>query len=369
MNFIIPIIDVIRSVIEYLNPTIHFGITLISFALVLGVTIFVHELGHFLFAKKAGIYVYEFAIGMGPTLFKWRRKNDETLYSIHLLPIGGFTQMAGEEIEPDEKIPEEKRMQSKTWIQRFLVIVAGVMFNFILAIFVFFMVSLIQGAPQNDIVIGAVEATSASASAGLQVGDEIVAIDGKKVHNSDTFMLELQVRMGNPITLDIERNCKREKITVVPEKIEEDDKISYRYGFGLKTKVKKGILASIQYAFTKTIGLLEQMVMIIVYLFTGKLSLNSLAGPVGIFSVVGEASKAGFLNLIYLIGFLCVNVGFINLLPFPAFDGGRVVFLIIEKIKGSPVKPKVENTINAIGFVLLMILMVMITWNDIMRLF
>jgi len=133
--------------------------------------------------------------------------------------------------------------------------------------------------------------------------------------------------------------------------------------------VEKGFLSALKYAFTKTWSLVEQMFFTIVYLCTGKLSLSSLSGPVGIFTVVGDAAETGIINLIYLLGFISINVGFINLLPIPAFDGGHILFLIIEKIKGSPVNPKVENIIHSIGFFLLMLLMIVITYNDIIRLF
>ena len=131
--------------------------TLIYMILMLGIIVFIHEFGHFIFAKKAGIYVYEFSIGMGPRIIKFNRKNDETEYSIRLFPIGGYVQMAGEGLEEDEQIPEEKRMQSKTWIQRFLTVIAGIMFNFILAIVLLFVVGLIIGAPTNKPYITQVE--------------------------------------------------------------------------------------------------------------------------------------------------------------------------------------------------------------------
>ena len=130
--------------------------TLVYMILILGIIVFIHEFGHFLFAKKAGIYVYEFSLGMGPRIFKFNRKNDETEYSLRLFPIGGFVRMAGEEVDLDEKIPENKRMQSKTWMERFLTVIAGIMFNFILAIIVFFIVGLLNGASQNKPYISAV---------------------------------------------------------------------------------------------------------------------------------------------------------------------------------------------------------------------
>lgn len=342
--------------------------TLVYMILILGIIVFIHEFGHFLFAKKAGIYVYEFSLGMGPRIFKFNRKNDETEYSLRLFPIGGFVRMAGEEVELDEEIPVDKRMQSKTWIQRFLTVIAGIMFNFILAIVVFFIVGLLNGASQNKPYISFV--SDGVNSDLVNVGDKIIGINGKRVVFTDVFVLEVQLSNGKPLNLRIRDVDGNEKDVVLnPIEVTENGKTSYKYGIGLGDDVKTGVFASIKYAFVKFISLIVQMVLVIVNLFTGKLGLSSLSGPVGIFNVVGESAKAGFVDLIYLLGFISLNVGFMNILPIPALDGGRILFLIIEKIKGSKVDVKVENTIHTIGFALLMLLMLVITFNDIIKLF
>ena len=342
--------------------------TLVYMILILGIIVFIHEFGHFLFAKKAGIYVYEFSLGMGPRIFKFNRKNDETEYSLRLFPIGGFVRMAGEEVELDEKIPEDKRMQSKTWLERFLTVIAGIMFNFILAIVVFFIVGLLNGASQNKPYISSV---SDGVNSGLvSVGDRIIGINGKKVVFTDVFVLEVQLNNGKPLNLTVRDVDGNERNVILnPIEVSENGEINYRYGIGLGDDVKTGVVASIKYAFVKFISLIVQMLLVIVNLCTGKLGLSSLSGPVGIFNVVGESARAGFVDLIYLLGFISLNVGFMNLLPIPALDGGRILFLIIEKIKGSKVDVKVENTIHTIGFALLMLLMLVITFNDIIKLF
>lgn len=344
--------------------------TLIYFILVLGITVFIHELGHFIFAKKAGIYVYEFSIGMGPKIFSKKRKNDETVYSLRLFPIGGFVQMAGEEVDVDENIPVEKRMQSKTWMQRLTTILAGVTFNFILAIVILFGIGLLYGSPVMTPVIESKDENYPIYKTNIQSGDEILSINGKKTDTQDMLLLHLQVLQGEKVTLEVKHeDGKKEKVTLKPKEEKIDGEKVYKYGFSLKSESEKGFIAAIKYAFKKTYTLLKQMVFIVTYLFTGKLKLNSLSGPIGIYTIVGESAKAGLVNLVYLVAYLCINVGFINLLPFPAFDGGRALFLLIEKIKGSPVSVKVENTIHNVGFVLLMILMVFITYNDIIRIF
>lgn len=342
--------------------------TLVYMILILGIIVFIHEFGHFLFAKKAGIYVYEFSLGMGPRIFKFNRKNDETEYSLRLFPIGGFVRMAGEEVDLDEKIPENKRMQSKTWVERFLTVIAGIMFNFILAIIVFFIVGLLNGASQNKPYISAVY--DGVNSELVNVGDRILAVNGKKVVFTDVFVLEVQLNNGKPLNLTIRDVSGNKKDVILnPIEVNENGQTSYKYGIGLGDDVETGIFASIKYAFVKFASLIVQMILVVVNLFTGRLGLSSLSGPVGIFNVVGESAKAGFVDLIYLLGFISLNVGFMNLLPIPALDGGRILFLIIEKIKGSKVDVKVENTIHTVGFALLMLLMLVITFNDIIKLF
>ena len=344
--------------------------TLIYFILVLGVTVLIHELGHFIFAKRAGIYVYEFSIGMGPKLFQIHSKKDETVYSIRLLPIGGYVQMAGESVEEDKDIPKEKQMQSKTWMQRFLTIVAGVLFNFLLAIVLFFIIGLVNGSPSNATYINTVEQESPAFEAGLEPNSKIIGLNGKKIRSMSHLALEFEINYGKNFKFEVITEDGKEKtIEIKPIEKNDDNTKTYYYGFSYKNNYDKGILAAIKYAFTNVFALIHQMILVIFYLITGKLSLNNLSGPIGIYTVVGEAAQYGILTMLNLIGLLCVNVGFINILPLPAFDGGRLLFLIIEKIKGKPVDAKIENTIHAVGMVLLMILMVVVTFNDIMRLF
>lgn len=341
--------------------------TLIYFILILGIIVLIHEFGHYVFAKRAGIYVYEFSIGMGPRLFKWTRPNDETEYSIRLIPIGGFVQMAGEEIEDDPSVPKDKKFSVKTFGQKFMTVIAGIMNNFILAIVLLFFLALFNGAPQNKAIVGEVNKNMPAYTSGLEEGDIILKINGKKAESYDIFALELQVNAGKTITLEVDRNGDTKNITVTPKKVTEDGNETYKYGFALNDEVKTGFLASLKYSFTKTFSLLHQMVLTIFYLVTGSLGLKSFSGPVGIYNIVGQAAASGFWSLVSLTALLSVNVGFINLLPLPAFDGGRILFIIIEKLSGKKVDPKLENTIHSIGFFLLMALMIIVTYNDVIR--
>lgn len=418
--------------------------TIIYFILILGITVFIHELGHFMFAKKYGVYVYEFSIGMGPRLFKFNIKNDETDYCIRLFPIGGFVQMAGEEVEEDEDIPKEKSLRSKTAFQRFMIMVAGVMMNFILAFVLLFFIGLFNDVSINNVYV------NNSVIENLDDNDKIVAIDDNFVNNYDKLALEMTIIEDQDFTMTVrdkdgnkkdikvnpiavgksnliyqkdygfevsdlkitESNNKdiskgdivvaingikvesylqmlkelskadkkltltlkdsKDKTKDVKIKVKEnkkDELVGYSYGFYISGKEAPGLIGALKYAFLKFFSTVEQMVFTVIYLVTGKISLSMLSGPVGIFNVVNVYSKAGFSNIVSLLSLICINVGFINLLPFPAFDGGHIVFIIIEKIKGSRVNPKVENIIHNVGFALLMLLMVLVTYNDIIKLF
>ena len=347
-------------------------LNLIYFIIILGVIVLVHEFGHFIFAKMFGIYVYEFAVGMGPKLFHWKSKKGETEYSIRAIPIGGFCSLAGEDLDNDDKvkIPSERRLQSKPAWQRFLVMFFGAGNNFVLAFILLLVIALGWGAVSSKPVISELVANNPAEQAGLEVGDTILKINGHKIKSSDDVSIYLQVEdKSKPITFTIKRDGKEYNIDVKPIKEEIDGSSVYRVGIVSKGDVKHGFISSIQFAFSKMGSLFRQMIITFKGLFTGGLSVNQLSGPVGIYNIVGEQASLGFENMLYLIALLSVNVGFINLIPLPAFDGGRILFLIIEKIKGSPVKAETENKIHTIGFILLLALMLYITFNDILKLF
>ena len=346
--------------------------TLIYFVLILGITVFIHELGHFLMAKKNGVYCYEFSLGMGPKIYSFNRKNDETTYSIRLFPIGGFVQMAGEDIEEEEDIPKNKQMQSKTIWQRFVIVLAGVFNNFILGFVLLFLMALIYGSVSQKPVVTNVDSKYNAYKVNVREGDTILKVNGKRTRTLDDVILEITLtKQGEAIKLDlVDKDNNKKSVSVLPTKVEnEDGSESYIYGLGWGGETEKGLIPSFKYAVQKFSSLFRSMGKIIGSLFTGRLGLDSLSGPVGIYQVVGEQRKAGFENIIYLTAYISINVGFVNLIPFPAFDGGRALFLIIEKIRKKPVKREVENTIHSIGFVLLMILVVVITIKDVIKLF
>lgn len=347
--------------------------TLIYFILVLGLVVMIHELGHFIFAKRNGVYCHEFSIGMGPKLWSFKRKNDETTYSIRLFPIGGYVQMAGEELDDDEDInvPKEKSLQSKSVFHRFTIMVAGAFNNFVLGLVLLILLGLIYGGTNTKPIIKTVDKNYNAYKVKVEPGDTVKKVNGKKVYTVDDVMLEFQLTTpGSSIKFNLVTKDNVEKEVIVkPTKVTTDNKDSYIYGIEMDSTATHGFINSIKYGFSKFGSIYRSMIKVIGKLVTGGLGLNSLSGPVGIFNAVGEQAKAGFKNLIYFTAYISINVGFVNLIPFPAFDGGRALFLIIEKIRKKPINARVENAIHSVGFALLMILVVVITINDIIRLF
>ena len=346
-------------------------VNLILFILILGVIVFVHEGGHFIFAKLTGVQVYEFAIGMGPVLFKKVAK-DGTQYSIRAIPIGGFVSLAGEEIDEEErKKAKGKTLQDKKAWQRFLVMFMGVGNNFIFAFLILLLTGFIWGAVSTKPVISDVTSGYPAEIVGVEKGDIVKKINNKKVKYMDDISLYLTVEdLSKEIDFTVLK-ASGDEITykITPKEVTDEEGTRYALGIVLEPKIEKGFGKSISYAFKQEGAIFKQMFVVLKSLFTGKVKVNQLAGPVGIYSVVGDMKSSGVQALLMLTALLSVNVGVINLLPFPAFDGGRILFLIIEKIKGSPVDPKFENTIHTIGFILLILLMIYITWNDILKLF
>lgn len=342
--------------------------TIILFILILSLIIVFHEFGHFLFAKLFGVHVYEFSLGMGKRLCFF--KKGETEYSIRLIPLGGYVSLAGESVEVDENVSKERRLQSKKAWQRFLIMYAGPGFNFVLATFILIISALIFGSYTTKAQVGAIEEKYPAYEAGVRENDMILQIDNKKIKSWDDAMWEIQMNSGKTLKFRLmDENSNIKILSVTPDKVEENGVIKYVYGISKSDVKQYGLLHSIEYGYQKTGTIFKLMGNTLKSLFVGKVGVDELSGPIGIYSVVDSQSKAGFENILYLIAFLSVNVGVINLIPFPAFDGGRILFLIIEKIKGSPVDSKLENTIHNIGFMILILLMVYVTFNDIFRIF
>ncbi|MDE5889015.1 MAG: M50 family metallopeptidase, partial [Bacilli bacterium] len=335
-------------------------INIILFILILGILVLVHELGHFLTAKKSGVFIHEFSIGMGP-LIKTFKGKDGINYSIRALPIGGYVQMAGEIYEDDDtdKIPKEQFMCNRPWYQRFIILVAGVFNNFLLAIVLLFVIALIWGAPSLEPKIYDVTEGKPVAEAGIVSGDVITEINGTKVKTWDKAQLLLLLKTDDDtykITVK-HTDGTHDTYDVKPEEVEDEDGEKSRvFGIEMKNEVTKGFVPALKYAFKKFGSTLEQMCLTLSSLFTGGLSINNLSGPVGIYTVVGETREAGVSSILFLVAYLSINLGIMNILPIPALDGGHVLFLLIELITRKKVNQKVESITTTIFFVLLLLL-------------
>ena len=347
-------------------------LSLILFIIILGTIVLIHELGHFLFSKLFGVYVYEYSIGMGKKIWSKKPKNSETEYCLRLIPIGGFVRLAGEEGEDgDEDVPEDKKLYTKGFIQRFLVFFMGPGFNMLLAVVVLFVSCLMFGGSLTTLTLDNITKEYPAYDAGLRDGDTLLEVDGEKVYSWTQARLKIATAdEGSTIDFSVKKKDGTIKdVSIKPKKTKDDEgNTSYVYGVGCKVLNLDGLGGSLKYSVLQTKEILISMIETIKYLFTGKLGVNDLSGPVGIYEVVDQEAESGVSNVLYLLAYLSVNVGIINLIPFPAFDGGHILFLIIEKIRRKPLSTNVEATITGIGFICLMILMIYVTFHDVFNL-
>lgn len=333
--------------------------TIVAALLLFGVIVLIHEFGHFIFAKKNGITVHEFAIGMGPKLFS--KEKNGTMYSIRILPIGGYVSMEGE----DEDSNKPGSFGTKSILQRASVIFAGPFFNLVLAVIFLIPVYIYMGSPTTTLEI--LDNTPAS-KANLQSGDIVKSVNGKEINSWNEFTKVISSSKGEELNIAVDRNNKTVKVNVVPEKNEDGT-----YKIGVTYKKDRNIINAIKQSFIATGQMTMQMITFLKQMITGTVPggfTNSVAGPVGVISIVSGAAKTGIMNLLYLGSIISLNLGIINLVPFPALDGGRLLLLFIEWIRGGKkINPDKEAMINMIGFCALMAFMVFITYNDVTKLF
>ncbi|RME29243.1 MAG: RIP metalloprotease RseP [Candidatus Zixiibacteriota bacterium] len=349
--------------------------TILSFIFVLGVLVFIHELGHFLVAKRVGIRVERFSLGFPPYIFQ--RQKGETVYSIGVIPLGGFVKMAGE--NPDEEstgAPDE--FMSKTVGQRTAVVFAGPLMNYVLANIILIGVFLFVGKPIVDtehVVVGMVQSESPAAKAGLQPGDVVISIDGTPIDNFEAMRKLIEPSAEKPLTMTIARGQDTLTATVTPAlhtrpNIKggldtvgligvEQEIIGYNR-FGLIESVKRGVVGAHVMVY--------QTVMFVKMLVAGEVSPRMVGGPLFIAQQSGREASKGPSSLFVFMALLSINLAVLNVLPIPVLDGGHLVFLLIEKIKGSPVTMRARLIAQQVGFVLLLALIVMVTYNDILRL-
>ncbi len=334
--------------------------TIIIAILLFGVIVLVHEFGHFIFAKKNGVTVHEFAIGMGPKLFGVERNG--TVYSIRILPIGGFCAMEGE----DEESEHPGSFGQKSILQRVSIIFAGPFFNLVLAVIFLIPVFIYIGSPTTK--LDQITDNSPAYEAHLKSGDIVKSINGTEVDSWNEFTEIITASKGKELNLVVDRDNKNVNVTVTPKKAEDGT-----YKIGVTCIRKKSIINAIKESFVTTGQMIVQMITFLKQMITGTVPggfSNSVAGPVGVLSIVSGAAKTGIINLLYLGSIISLNLGIINLVPFPALDGGRLFLLLIEALRGGKkINPDKEAMINMIGFCALMAFMVFITYSDITKLF
>ena len=419
--------------------------TILVFIIIFSVVVVIHEFGHYFFAKRAGILVREFAIGMGPKLFAHQGK-DGTTYTIRMLPLGGYVQMAGwgedeTELTPgmpislvqdkdgkvikintskkvqlphaipmevvdfdlEEKLtiagyingneqekvayavdhdatiihedgvevriaPKDVQFQSAKLWQRMLTNFAGPMNNFILAFVLFTGLVFAQGGVQdvNTTSISGIQNGSPAAEAGLKDGDEILAVNGKTVSNWQELSSEIQNYPDTKIPLEVKRGSDTLKIEATPEgKYAEGEKVGFMgISPGLKTSLGDKLLGGLKLTFNNALLIFRAVGNLIV-----QPDLDKLGGPVAIFQLSSQAASQGVASVVMMMAAISINLGIFNLLPIPGLDGGKLVLNILEGVRGKPISQEKEGIITLIGFGFLMLLMVLVTWNDIQRFF
>lgn len=332
--------------------------------------IFVHEFGHFFTAKLSGVKVNEFALGMGPKLIKF--KKGETLYSLRLFPIGGFCAMEGE----DEKSDDTRAFGNKSVWKRMIIVVAGAVMNMILGL-ILMMIILIPSERFASTKVAQFDRESTSSSQ-LKVGDEIKSINGYGVATSMDMSFAFATAKSNDFKFEVIRDG--EKITLEHVKLattkNEDGSETMRRDFYVEG-IENNFGTLMQQTFLQTGSTIRMVWSSLIGLITGQFGFNDVAGPIGMTSAVSQAASSGLersfwdglSNIIFIMMIITVNLGVVNLLPLPALDGGRLIFLIIEAIRRKPVKPEHEGWVHAIGLILLLIFMAIISVNDIIRLF
>ncbi|MGG6432021.1 RIP metalloprotease RseP [Anoxybacillus sp. D401a] len=415
--------------------------TVIAFIIIFGALVFFHELGHFIFAKRAGILCREFAIGFGPKVFSM--KKGETTYTIRLLPLGGFVRMAGEDSEmidvkrgqvvgllfhadgkvkkvivnhkdeyPDAKVieveradfehelyiegyegdderlqrfelsdpayividreevqiaPYDRQFGSKTLGQRAMAIFAGPLMNFILALVIFILIGLLQGYPVDKPVIGELTEDGAARQAGLQQGDVVMSIDGQPMSSWTDVVTIIRKNPEKPLQFQVNRNGQIIDLTVTPEKKTiEGETIGL---IGVYGPMEKSVVGAIKQGALETYYWTKEIIVGLGHLLTGRFSFDMLSGPVGIAVSTHKVAQSGVYYLMKWGAILSINLGIINLLPLPALDGGRLTFFAIEALRGKPIDRQKEGIVHFIGFALLMLLMLVVTWNDIQKFF
>ena len=342
-------------------------ITVLISILVFGLLIFIHEFGHYIFARIFKVKILEFSIGMGPKLIEYKSKKTDINYAIGVIPFGGYVAMAGEDGESEDPNAFDRK---PAW-QRFIITVAGAAVNIIAGFLVMLIyTSMVNIGGTTVAEFPTLEETGfeiSSYDSGLREGDEIIAVGGKRVRIADELQYEIMRRGYEPVVLTVIRDGKEMDITVEFPTVGESGQtfgcIDFRVYRDEKTFGKV-----ISYAFSKGILMMRMCWESLYDLITGRYSFEAVSGPVGISSAIGDAAKAGALQLLYITALISINLGVMNLLPIPALDGGRLISVLIEMISRRRIPPRVEGTINAVGLFALLAFSAVVLVKDVLAL-
>jgi|SRR5579872_674823 len=350
-------------------------LSIIVFILILAALVLVHEFGHFIVAKKSGMQVEEFGIGFPPRIFGKRK--GETVYSINLIPLGGFVKILGEN---NEFADNPRSFINKGFWQRFFTLIAGVVMNFLFA-WVLFSIGLGIGLPTaiaqgqplpahahlrgQGITVLQITDNSPAQQAGIKEGDTIISADGKKFTNVDDLAAYIKTRLGQKVDFAISRGNANLDFKVLARPNAPADQGATGIGLGLVGKLSFPWYLTPVEGFKATIEVIAQTWDGFYALVRHGQGLSSLGGPIRIASLTNQVTKLGFDYVLQFAAFLSVNLGILNILPFPALDGGRVLFLLIEKVRGKRNNQNIENWVNTVGFALLIILVVLISFRDV----
>jgi len=350
-------------------------LTLVTFLFVLSVLVLVHEFGHFLVAKKAGIKVEEFGLGYPPRLFGKKFKG--TIYSLNWLPFGGFVRLYGE--QADKKIKSQDAFCQKSKSIRSLVLLTGVFFNFLLAIVVFTVVYSFIGIPTktDQVMIVGIIPGSPAEQAGLKEGHVIKEFNYQPLKESNQLIALTSENLGQEVTLKIQAEEELSEVSLVPREQTSQDEgplgviISdvEMKKYPLWQMPFRGIIEGTKEALSWLVLIVKALAIMLFNLFTKGDVPKDVAGPLGIFQITGMVAQTGFLNILQFIGILSVNLAVINLLPLPALDGGRLLYIFVyEGLFRRKSNPAIEGIVNTIGIAFLFCLIILITFNDIKRL-
>lgn len=333
-------------------------ITLISSLLVFLLVVMLHEFGHFSIAKLSGIKVNEFSIGMGPKIYQ--KQKGETFYSLRALPVGGYVAMEGEE----ENSHDPRAFNNVSIVKRMAVVLAGAFMNFVLTFIAFTLIFSIVGYGSSE--IEKVISNSPADKAGIQSGDLIIKINENKVKDIYDINSIISKNQKEEMDFQINREGNILNVKIKPEYSVENQ----MYLIGITSKLDHSILKSISLGANRTLEMSKLILKSIKMMFSGSFKMEYLSGPVGVVQLIGSESSKGFLNFLQILGLISVNLGVFNLLPIPALDGGKFLFLLIEALRGKPIDEKIEQGLSLIGISFLFSLMIYVTiFNDIGRLF